>query len=111
LDSIILAIKDLELLLTDEELFEEHKRALQDKFDERKKYFCHIVEEYQVAIERMSKANYLDQCLQQAIVFKGKYLDIVNRHLPVVYCVRVEPKLFETVDGRDWHDVAKFDRE
>ncbi|MBI2829657.1 MAG: hypothetical protein HYX81_00695 [Chloroflexi bacterium] len=110
-DSIVQAVEDIELLLRDAERLEEHKRELQDKFDEREKYFNPLVAEYQSAIERIGKVDYLKQCLHKAIAFKEKYRDIVNRHLPVVYCVRIEPELIETGNGKERHDTMGFDRE
>lgn len=111
LDNIIFALKDLELLLRNTEQLKVHKRTLQSQFDQRKRLSNHEVLEYQSAIQKMGAGDYVSKCLQQATALKHKYLDTLNRHQPVVYCVRIEPGFFEMLGGKEWLATIGVNRE
>lgn len=108
-DSIILALDDLHVLLRDPARREQHKNALCDKYDERKKSLNHALTEHLSAIERMNKPDYLNRCLQDVTSIRDKYFNLAEGHSPVVYCVRAQLDLLETLNGTKWEGTDLAD--
>ncbi|MFC2072401.1 hypothetical protein ACFLUU_06840 [Chloroflexota bacterium] len=108
---VILAVKELEDLITDTELLEKHRSKLHHDLSRRQHYPGHIIAEYRAAERRLNEMEYLNQCLQQVRELKEKYEAIASYHSPVVYAVKVEPQWFETADSKAWYEIPPVARE